>query len=340
MSDLHIQQGWKGPTIREIAELSGVGIATVDRVLHGRAGVRSQTRDRVNAAIRKLKHYSATGEQLRISLLCESGSTFNGAMKGAADRINRSEPGVLIGGYYSETSNFDPQKLAEKIFSSAESSDGIILVAREHPVINGAVRKVTKNGLPVVCLTTDLPSSRRSAYVGNDQHAAGSVAAQLIGQALPRNKQSILIVMSVPFRSQLEREMGFRRVLRSTFPHLRIEERVISDDVPETTFEQLTRVFQAHGVPPAIYNVAGANRGVAQALEACGQGLKTKFVGHELTPISQSLLETGVMDYVISHDFFDEMRSAVDWIRSSKTGVDYDPMPSQILVHTRYNCAL
>ena len=340
MSDLQTQQRWKGPTVREIAELSGVGIATVDRVLHGRAGVRSQTRERVNAAIRKLQHFSATGEQLQISLLCESGSTFNSAMKGAASRINRSEPGVSIEGYYSETSNFDPHELAEKIANFAEISDGFILVAREHPVINGAVRKVTNNGLPVVCLTTDLPSSRRSAYVGNDQHAAGSVAAQLIGQALPKKNQNILIVMSVPFRSQLEREMGFRRVLRSTFPHLRIDERVISDDVPETTFEQLTRVFEAQGVPPAIYNVAGANRGVAQALDACGHGLKTKFVGHELTPISQSLLESGVMDYVISHDFFDEMRSAVDWIRSYRTGVDLNPIPSQILVHTRYNCAL
>ena len=37
------------------------------------------------------------------------------------------------------------------------------------------------------------PSSRRSAYVGNDQYAAGSVAAQLIGQALTRTGQNILV---------------------------------------------------------------------------------------------------------------------------------------------------
>ena len=112
-------------------------------------------------------------------------------------------------------------------------------MAREHPAVNNAVRGLRRRGIPVVCLTTDLPSSRRSAYVGNDQHAAGSVAAQLIGNARPRAQQNVLLVVSVAFRCQQEREMGFRRVLRSAFPHLRIVERVISDEVPETTREQL-----------------------------------------------------------------------------------------------------
>ena len=333
-------KGWRGPTVQEIAELSGLGVATVDRTLNGRPGVRNETRERVEAARRKLL-YSAMGEKsLRIALLCESGGTFNSAIAESASLINRTVPGVSVFGTYSETSEFDPQRLAAKIIDAGKASDGLILIAREHPAINHAVRAVRKNGLPVVCLTTDLPSSRRSTYVGNDQYAAGSVAAQLIGQALARSEQKILIVMSVPFRCQQEREMGFRRVLRSTYPHLRIEERVISDDVPETTFEQLRKYFRKQGPPPAIYNVAGANRGVARALEASGCARTTIFVGHELTPISQSLLVSGTMDYVISHDFNSEMQAAVQWIRSFRNGIEADPAPTQILVHTRYNCSI
>ncbi|MEP3279593.1 MAG: LacI family DNA-binding transcriptional regulator [Stappiaceae bacterium] len=329
---------WSGPTIREIAELSGLGVATVDRVLNGRPGVRNQTRERVNAALNKLQHSANTEPPLQIALLCESGMSFNRAIADAADVINRSMPGVLITGTYSETSKFDPQNLAAKITEAGETTDGLILIAREHPTINSAVRSVRKNGLPVVCLTTDLPSSRRNVYVGNDQHAAGSVAAQLIGQALPKSEQKILIVMSVPFRCQLEREMGFRRVLRSTYPHLRIEERVMSDDIPETTFEQLRKFLSTQEPPPAIYNIAGANRGVAQALEASGCANSTIFVGHELTPNSQQLLESGTMDYVISHDFRAEMQTAIQWVKSFHLSVNADPDPTQILVHTRYNC--
>ena len=49
---------WKGPTISDIAELSGFAPATVDRVLNGRPGVRDATRERILAAHRKLSQAS------------------------------------------------------------------------------------------------------------------------------------------------------------------------------------------------------------------------------------------------------------------------------------------
>lgn len=331
---------WKGPTIKEIADLSGLGVATVDRVLNGRAGVRNETRARVQAALFKLQHSASSSGDLNITLLCESGKTFNSAVSDAVNVTNRSQPGVSVSGIFAETNQSDPQSLAGSIIDAGKNSDGLVLIAREHPAINHAVRTVCRDGVPVVCLTTDLPSSRRSAYVGNDQYAAGSVAAQLIGQSLTKTRQRILIVMSVAFRCQQEREMGFRRVLRSTYPHLRIDERVIADDAPETTCSQLLQHFEAHGLPPAIYNVAGANRGVAQALEVAAGAETTIFVGHELTVNSQQLLVSGIMDYVISHDFESEVQAAAHWIKTFHEGVDTDVRPTQILVHTRYNCSL
>lgn len=127
--------------------------------------------------------------------------------------------------------------------------------------------------------------------------------------------------------------MGFRRVLRSAFPHLRIDERVTSDDVPEHTFEQVARYIETQGAPAAIYNVAGANRGVAKALERAGVGETTMFVGHELTPPSRALLESGLMDYVISHDFERELETAMRWIADHRQGVRTEPSPSPVLVH-------
>lgn len=332
------QKRWKGPTIREVADLSGVGVATVDRVLNDRPGVREKTRERVNAALRKLADAQDARMNLNIRLLCDSGETFNQAMKRAAIEINRTLPRIKIEDDYSLTGDFDPVSFARKIEETGSDFDGLILIAREHPAVNQAVRRLVKFGTPVVCVTSDLPSARRSAYIGNDQYAAGSVAGQLIGHALPRSDQKILIVTSAAFRSQQEREMGFRRVLRSAYPHLRIEERVTADDVPETVFNELTRHFMTNGEPTAIYNVAGANRGVAQALEVSGIAETTIFVGHELTDVSRNLLESGTMDYVISHDVHAEIKRAANWIAQFRSGITDDPEPSSILVHTKYNC--
>lgn len=331
---------WRGPTIHEVAELAGVGPATVDRVLNNRPNVREATRQKVRAAYDKLRLEGALTEPLQVALFCESGAGFNAAMAEAVQTVHRTVAGVVLRDSFALTNTLDPQEFSARLLEAGRDAGGAIVVAREHPAINGAIRQLRRAGKPVVCLTTDLPSSRRSTYVGNDQHAAGSVAAQLIGHALSRRDQRILLVMSAAFRCQKERELGFRRVLRAAFAHLRVEERVISDDVPETTQAQLGDHFRAHGVPQAIYNVAGANRGVAWALEQAGDAESVIFVGHELTPVTQHLLASGTMDYVISHDFVAELTQAVRWIQGFYDGVLNEPPYSQILLHTRYNCAL
>lgn len=330
--------GWKGPTLKDIATLAGVGPATVDRVLNNRGGVSERRRTLVLGALAKLTRETGPDPVLDLRLFCDSGETFNATMQQAVAEVNRSLPGVQIRGTYVTTSQVDPMVFARKVEQEGGEADGVIVIAREHPAVNRAIRKLCAAGIPVVCLTSDLPSSRRSAYVGNDQYAAGSVAAVLIGNALPKERRNILLVTSMPFRSQAEREMGFRRVLRSDYPHLRIEERVISNDDPAMTRGQLIRHFDTGGVPAAIYNVGGANRGVAQALEAMGKERDVVFVGHELSVHSRHLLESGTMDYVISHNFAAEVAAASQTIRDLLAGIAVHPPFTQILVHTRYNC--
>ncbi|WP_339542025.1 MULTISPECIES: LacI family DNA-binding transcriptional regulator [unclassified Pseudomonas] len=330
---------WKGPTVQQVAKVARVGVATVDRVLNNRPGVRENTRLKVLAALDKLKKDLADGmATLQIKLFCDSGETFNATLAGAEALVNASTPGVVVHGYYVPTNQVDPATFADQVQAEGASADGVIVVSREHPAINRAIRKLCSLGIPVVCLTTDLPNSGRSAYVGNDQYAAGSVAGLLIGNVLPKEPAKILLVTSVPFRCQQEREMGFRRVLRSEFPYLKIDERVMSDDRPQTTTEQLTRYFSKHNYPAAIYNVAGANRGVAQAIETIAAEDRPIFVGHELTVHTRAMLESGVMDYVISHDFVGETAAAVRWIRGAIEGAATTPPSTQILIHTRYNC--
>lgn len=335
---------WRGPTIAEIARAAGVGTATVDRVLNGRDSVREATRTKVLAALAELRGPDA-GERgqprrRRISFICDSGSSFNRSLEQAVRTVAAARDGIECLFDSVTTPNVEPVRFAQLIERRAEDADGLVVVAREAPVINRALRAVVARHVPIVCLTTDLPNSGRVAYVGNDQTSAGATAAYLMGRLVGHNPGKILLVISAPYRVQEEREVGFRRVLRSDFTHLEIEDRVNSNDDGAYSFEHVCHYIEEHGPPAGIYNVAAGNVGIGQALETHGLIGKTVFIGHELNPNSHRLLETGHMDVVIGHDVENEVALSIDYLLAL---LDRRPLPSitptKVRVFTKFNCS-
>ncbi len=276
---------------------------------------------------------------LRLHLLADSGRSFNEAAEAAAQRFCAANPSIEVTSDLNVSYTVDPADFARRI--EATKADGLILVAREHPAINDAVRHTTAKGVPVICLTTDLPSSGRAAYVGSDQYASGATAGWLCGRMLPKGCTGwVLFVYSVPFRCHQDREQGFRHVLRSEFPGLEIDEKVSSDESVEVIYEAVRRSIAKNGPPAAIYNVSGANLGVGKALEDEGLSDTTLFFGHELNKNSRSLLERGIMDVTIGHDFDREIAEAVECIKMARQGVQPVNRITQSQVFTRFNCAI
>jgi LacI family transcriptional regulator len=282
-----------------------------------------------------------SNSRLHLRLLGESGRSFNEAAQAAADAYCAANISTTIKSDFYLPHMVDPQQLAQRIEEATTQSDGLILVAREHPAVNAAVRNAVARGVPVVCLTSDLPSSGRTVYVGSDQFASGATAGWYCGRML-RKAQSgrVLFVYSVPFRCQLDREQGFRQVLRSEFPHLVIDERVASNESVDVIYEAVRRDIANHGPPTAIYNVSGANTGIARALEDEGLAGLTIFVGHEINENSRLLLERGTMDLAIGHDFDQEFAMSVECIRVALQGQQPIKRLTQSLLFTRYNCAI
>jgi LacI family transcriptional regulator len=280
-------------------------------------------------------------DKLCLRLLGESGRSFNQGANEATDRYWVANPDVEFHAELHVSHSITSEELAHRITVVAKDADGILLVAREHPAISRAVQETIAQGIPVVCLTSDLPTSGRTAYVGSDQYASGMTAGWFSGRLIPRNQIGrVLFVCSVPFRCQLDREQGFRQVFRSEFPMLSIEERVGSDESVEVTYEAIQRHIAKNGPPAAIYNVSGANLGIGKALEDEGLAGKTVFVGHELNANSRMLLEKGIMDMTIGHDFDKEVALAVECIRMARDKVQPVSRITPSLLYTRYNCAI
>ena len=126
----------------------------------------------------------------------------------------------------------------------------------------------------------------------------------------------MILVASAPYRAQEERELGFRRVLREDFPGLSIRDTITSGDSPETAYKLLRTYFERGEHPLGIYNVAGGNKGIADAIAEFGGSERIVFIGHELNDNSYRLLTHNRMDAVIHHDVYAEIFQAANLLLS------------------------
>ena len=334
----------RNPTIAEIAAEAGVGTATVDRILNGRAGVREQTRKRVLKALAHLNSMDAKPDpspqaKYRIAFLSDSGRSYVDTLESAVWETVRQRSDIEATFEGMATPKVDPIKLANQLERTAETAQALVVVAREHLIINRAIRNVVGRGVPVICLTTDLPTSGRTVYVGNDQTGAGATAAYLMGQAVGNHEGKILLVYSAPYRVQEEREIGFRRVLRVEFPLLKVDERVNSNDETDLVYANVVRYIADHGPPVGIYNTASGNVGIGKALSDHGLAGKTVFIGHELNANSRMLMETGVMNFAIGHDVTDEVELAINCaVQAAGRKAITPPAFTRIRIYTKYSC--
>jgi len=333
---------WRGPTIAEIAREAGLGTATIDRVLNGRNSVREVTRKKVLAAIDRLAGRTGPAAEppaRRIAFLADSGASFNATLEEAVEASCRARVDIACTFTGVTTSRVEPPHFANLIERTAESVEGLIIVAREDLMINRAIRNVVSRRIPVVSLTTDLPTSGRAAYVGSDQTGAGATAAYLMGQVVGARPGKILMFYSAPYRCQEEREQGFRRVLRSEFAHLDVDERMNSNDDAGLAYRNVVRYLEEHGAPAGIYNVASGNIGIGRAVREFDLHGKLVFIGHELNANSRMLLETGVMTFAIGHDVRLEVDQAIDCLTAAieKRSLPAHPF-TRVRIYTKYSC--
>jgi len=330
---------WKNISIKKISEESGYGTATVDRVLNNRAGVSKKTKDKILKILNNLQNGNQNNNKKNILVCSQSGPSYNKTLEETLDNVNSKNKNKfnLIKNFIA-AKDFKPYKFI-KVLNNTEKFDAVIIVSQEDQNINNEITKIINEDKPVVTLTTDLPNSNRTFYIGSNQSNAGSAAAHIIGKNIRKKIGSILMVMSMPYRCQQERELGFRKVLRSEFPNLKIKESVFNLDTSEESYKYVKKYIKENGAPLGIYNIAGGNLGVAKAINEMDLKEDIIFIGHELNKNSRNLLENNKMDFVIGHDVELEIEMAFDKITNYDKEIENKTFyHSDILIYNRYNC--
>lgn len=316
-------------TLVDVAREAGVSLATVDRVLNGRPGVRQPTVTRVRAAIEKLGYRPdpiasrlAQGGRYRFCFVLPTGT--NSFMTNLGEAV--AEAASLIAGQRAfidirRIDVFDPEALATALERIESHYHGVSVVALDHPRVRAAIDDLVARGIAVATLVSDVPTSRRQWYVGIDHTAAGRTAGTLMGRfAGGRSGPVGVIAGSLSLRDHVERQFGFGQIISDEYPNLHILPARVGRDDRELTRQAAGAILAEHPDLVGIYNIGAGNEGVADALEEAGRTRKTVLIGHDLTAHTRRLLLTGGMDAVINQDPGHQARSAARLLLAHCTG--------------------
>ncbi|HEY3147227.1 MAG TPA: LacI family DNA-binding transcriptional regulator [Dongiaceae bacterium] len=299
--------GQRKTTIQDVAAAAQVSVATVDRVLNGRGGVRQERARRVLEWARKLKIDRALDDLpmrwLRIAILIQNPSNpYHGALKTAFQNAQRTYEAQRVMCLLHYFDSLEPAAVARAIHRASEKADGLVILSYDHPRITAALKTVSK-AIPIVTVASDLPASGRIAYVGSDNRVAGRVAGELMGRFLGPQGGDILVVSGMhDFIGHEEREGGFRAVLRRRFPNCEVVATVESQEQQERT-EKLTRdTFKRFPNLRGIYNISVGSRGISSALRGLGKAGEIVLISHEMTDVHRELLTDGLMDAVLDQN--------------------------------------
>lgn len=306
-------------TLEDVARAAGVSLATVDRVVNRREGVRAKTVARVEAAVAKLGYRTdvaaarlARGQTFRFAFVLPTGT--NSFMTNLTEQVQRTADWLASQRAFIDVLHvdvFDPDILAGALEELSPAYQGLAVIALDHPRVRAAIDDLVTRGVAVVTLVSDAPSSRRLHYVGIDNPAAGRTAATLMGRFLGGRTGSVAVIAgSLSLRDHTERQFGFHQILSSEYPNVTtlpvLEGRDDSERTRLLTAELLARRSDLLG----IYSCGAGNRGIAEALEASGRARDVVWIAHELTQYTRRFLVRGTIDAIINQDPGHEARSA------------------------------
>ncbi|TIN59235.1 MAG: LacI family transcriptional regulator, partial [Mesorhizobium sp.] len=222
-------------TLTDIAREAGVSAATVDRVLNNRPGVRARTREIVLEMAQRLGYIAegpngapprpSPGEVIRLDFALPAGT--NSFIKMLhrhieAQALARPDLDVRI----ATIEGFNPDRLARLLQDLRGQTQGVGVIALDHPTVREAIRSLSANDIKVVTIASDILHVPRVAYIGIDNRAAGRLAGYLLNRFMGSGRPGkvALFAGSLSYRGHEEREMGFRHVLTEESPNLQIVE--------------------------------------------------------------------------------------------------------------------
>ncbi|WP_182084428.1 LacI family DNA-binding transcriptional regulator [Aureimonas sp. ME7] len=300
----------KRSTIADVARAAELSVATVDRVLSGRARVREETARKVQEAaiavgyhgtnmIRQRLLAERPGMRMAILLQKERHPFYQELKREFEARASTiTERNVrLVVKFATSTS---PDELASLLRGCKGHFDAVAATGVDHPEVTAAVQDLRQAGIPTFSLLSDFAQGVRESYFGLNNLRVGRTAGWLIANIAKRPGKVGIFVGAYRYHGHELREMGMRSYFREYAPQFQMLDGQINLETRKLTEEATGDLLARHDDLVGLYVAGGGMEGAIAAFERSGAADRCALLVNELTPDSYAGLQNRSVSIVLA----------------------------------------
>ncbi len=295
----------------DIATKAGVSMSTVDRVLNDRGRVSTKSIKLVkNAQSELAKEEIISIKNIgSIEVILPEWAGNSTRYLAAFLQLEGKTKGVTV--CINWVSKMDPRALSDALIEASQRNPrGIAFQALDHPLVHEAVSKLRSEGMLLTTIVSDLTGHGELSFIGIDNRAAGRTAALLMGNYC---SGSVAVVWSGQLsRAHEERESGFRALMRTEFPGIRVTDVSSGDDKPAENFRLIKKLLEDDETITGIYGVGAGPTAIVDAIKAAKRKSPVKVIAHNLTHVTREHLLSSEIDVIIHQDMHTIAKCAIE----------------------------
>ncbi len=190
------------------------------------------------------------------------------------------------------TSYSPEEELAAFRQAVAANPSGILVAPAQPDLFNKEIDAAVEAGIPVICVDTDAPESKRLLFIGTDNVEAGRDSGRRMAEILRGRAQVVLIEVSGQLNQQ-ERRQGVEEVFKR-YPDIKIIKTIDDKGDPRIANDEVARMLEAKTQIDGILCLeATGGPGAAEALHRLEMDGKIPIVAMDKSPETLDWIERG-----------------------------------------------
>ena len=296
-----MDNGAKASGIKDIAKALGVSIGTVDRAIHGRAGVNEKTKARVLRTAERLGYKpNLAAQALKLNRQLSIAVILPRHIRHFFDplRAGIQAAAAATVGMHVATEFFEYPRLGvgdEEAFARVmhRHYDGIIFLPGDGRKFDPLIRKLSGAGTALMCVGSDAPNTERIGSVAAHAYISGAIAAELLSLKLSHKTNVAIFSGELSTLDHAEKLRGFAATLAVQAPHLTLLPALESHERPKDAYRQALTLMEGKSRPEGLYLSTANSIPVLNALEELGLLGKVQIVTTDLFGELVPLIESG-----------------------------------------------